>query len=315
MNDESTRTEPQPETYPEKAPVLPETELFEEDEPLFPESPDKSDPSKPPPKEEGAFRSAFLTQAILSLILAITVILGVTFAPEPAREFLALVRKTAKNDFSFREDLERTAGELITYLNQIEPIQRTEADPDETSSASSQPEESSSEPAAEDPSSGGQGGDFTPASSGSLPENVTFAPVVYIGSLTFPLKNWRQTSEFGFRDHPTKGEPEFHKAADFAAAQGEKIFAVADGIVTVSEESGALGKHLVIDHGNEFFTVYGHCDRLIAQKGTRVRAGDVIARVGSTGDSTGSHLHFAAQLQGLYFNPAYLFPEKLHAAF
>ena len=59
---------------------------------------------------------------------------------------------------------------------------------------------------------------------------------------------------------------------------------------------------------------YGHCDQLIAKEGTRVREGEVIAKVGNTGDSTGYHLHFGMQMDGLYFDPSYIFPQYIHAS-
>lgn len=94
-----------------------------------------------------------------------------------------------------------------------------------------------------------------------------------------------------------------HQGLDIAAQTGTKIKAVADGTVTFAGEKGGYGKLVIIDHGNGIETYYGHCSELYAKVGKKVIAGDIIAAVGNTGNSTGSHLHFELRKDGKYVNP------------
>lgn len=110
----------------------------------------------------------------------------------------------------------------------------------------------------------------------------------------------RITSRFGanesIRDHT-------HKGIDIGAAGGTPILATADGVVTRAGWSSGYGNLVVIDHGNGVTTYYGHCSRLYTSVGAEVKAGDKIAAVGSTGNSTGNHLHFEIRLNGKQVNP------------
>lgn len=244
------------------------------------------DSADPPGKREEGFLGVITFQGILAVTIALLYLLGAAVAPELSEGALAEFQERSRHDFSFREQVYDTVGNLISYLNETRPVGGDGLEPLD-----------------------GMGGEAVP-SGWRLPDNATFAPLVYTGQSTFPIAGiWRITSGFGFREHPVSGEADFHLAVDIAAPQGTPVLAAAGGTVVVSEDSGALGKHLRIDHGNGFFTVYGHCDRLIAQEGARIREGEVIARVGSTGDSTGYHLHFAMEKDGLYFDPACVFPQ------
>ena len=110
----------------------------------------------------------------------------------------------------------------------------------------------------------------------------------------------RITSRFGanesIRDHT-------HKGIDIGAAGGTPILATADGVVTRAGWSSGYGNLVVVDHGNGVTTYYGHCSKLYTSVGTTVKAGDKIAAVGSTGNSTGNHLHFEIRLNGKQVNP------------
>ncbi len=100
------------------------------------------------------------------------------------------------------------------------------------------------------------------------------------------------------------GDGRNHKGLDLAANKGTNIFAVADGVVTSSGWNGGYGYVVVIDHGNGKVTKYAHAFELLVEKGERVSAGQVIAKVGSTGNSTGNHLHFEVLENGVNKNPA-----------
>lgn len=94
-----------------------------------------------------------------------------------------------------------------------------------------------------------------------------------------------------------------HKGLDIAAKIGTPIKAVADGKVTYSGVMGGYGNLIIIDHGNGITTRYGHCSKLYVKVGKQVTAGDLIAAVGNTGNSTGPHLHFEIRQNGVYVNP------------
>ena len=113
----------------------------------------------------------------------------------------------------------------------------------------------------------------------------------------------RITSQFGDRSSPTEGASTNHKGVDIGASSGSDILAAAAGTVTISTYSVSAGNYIMIDHGGGVSTVYMHCSQLLAQAGDQVSQGQVIAKVGSTGYSTGPHLHFGIRSDGSYVNP------------
>ena len=113
----------------------------------------------------------------------------------------------------------------------------------------------------------------------------------------------RITSGFGPRTQPVPGASTNHKGIDIGAAHGSSIVAAAGGRVTTSTYSGSAGNYIVISHGNGLSTVYMHCSALYVSAGDVVSAGQSIAAVGSTGFSTGPHLHFGVIKNGAYVNP------------
>ena len=118
----------------------------------------------------------------------------------------------------------------------------------------------------------------------------------------------RVTSEFGNRIDPITGKRKGHTGMDLAVPTGTPIRAALSGTVTVSKyNAGGYGYYVMIDHGNGLTTLYGHCSQLLARVGQTVQAGDIIALSGSTGRSTGPHLHFEVRVNGERTNPrAYL---------
>lgn len=106
------------------------------------------------------------------------------------------------------------------------------------------------------------------------------------------------TSTYGHREDPFYVDVgEFHNGIDFASANGTPIYATAPGVVAdASSSDGGLGMHVRINHENGFFTMYGHCSKLLVAEGDIVKRGDIIAHVGSTGKATGSHLHYEVHI-------------------
>ena len=138
--------------------------------------------------------------------------------------------------------------------------------------------------------------------------------VPFIGADGFcsPIgENWRNvvTSEFGNRRDPFTGERKGHSGMDLAVPTGTSVRAALPGTVTVSTyNQGGYGYYVMIDHGNGLSTLYGHNSQLLARVGQTVEAGDVIALSGSTGRSTGPHLHFEVRINGERTNPRSYLP-------
>ena len=118
-----------------------------------------------------------------------------------------------------------------------------------------------------------------------------------------PIENINYTSNFGYRIDPFTGHSTFHEGVDFAAESGTPINAAASGKVIYADVHPAYGKAVEIDHGNGLVTRYAHGSELLVKEGDLVVRGQRIARVGSTGRSTGPHLHFEVRLNGVAQNP------------
>lgn len=117
-----------------------------------------------------------------------------------------------------------------------------------------------------------------------------------------PVQGWFM-SGFGYRIDPFTGQVKMHEGLDIAAPPGTPIIAPADGTVKFAGERRGFGLTLEIDHGYGYTTLYGHCQRIDVEEGNRVTRGDVVAHVGSTGKSTGPHLHYEVRVSQIPVNP------------
>lgn len=111
------------------------------------------------------------------------------------------------------------------------------------------------------------------------------------------------SSKFGARTSPTAGASTYHQGIDIAVSAGTPIVAAGDGEVVTASYSASAGNYVMIYHGNSLYTVYMHAARLAVAEGATVNQGDVIAYVGSTGISTGAHLHFGVSINAVYLDP------------
>lgn len=118
----------------------------------------------------------------------------------------------------------------------------------------------------------------------------------------WPVRGWI-SSKFGFRTSPFSGRRVFHEGLDIAARYGLDVKATAKGIVVYSGDKAGYGKVVTIDHGYGYMTRYGHNSNLTVKVGDKVEKGDVIAKVGSTGRSTGPHVHYEVLVNGIPVNP------------
>ncbi len=118
-----------------------------------------------------------------------------------------------------------------------------------------------------------------------------------------PVKDFRYTSSFGVRVDPFRGTAAMHPGLDMAARVGTPVYATADGIVSRAERAGGYGNLVQLEHGKGLETRYGHLSQILVHDGQRVHRGDLIALMGSTGRSTGSHLHYEVRIDGRAVNP------------
>lgn len=140
----------------------------------------------------------------------------------------------------------------------------------------------------------------------SATEKAASYNVSSLGSISFQWpcpSSSRITSGFGGRTSPTKGASSNHQGIDISASTGAAVVAAASGTVVVSTYSYSAGNYIMISHGGGIYTVYMHCSKLLVSEGATVKQGQTIAKVGSTGYSTGSHLHFGIRSGGRYVNP------------
>ena len=124
------------------------------------------------------------------------------------------------------------------------------------------------------------------------------------GMFSFPAPSMKRISDdYGYRIHPITGAQQFHNGIDMAAPGGSPILAAYNGRVVAADYSSSMGNYVMIDHGDSLYTIYMHASALYVSKGQEVSKGQQIAAVGSTGRSTGNHLHFSVRLNGNYTSP------------
>lgn len=120
----------------------------------------------------------------------------------------------------------------------------------------------------------------------------------------WPVPNYTQiTSSYGMKVHPILKKERMHTGIDIAAPKGKDIVAAKSGKVIFADEKGAYGQTIIIDHGDNTSTLYGHCSELLVKENTIVKTGEKIAKTGSTGLATGSHLHFEVRKDGKTMDP------------
>jgi murein DD-endopeptidase MepM/ murein hydrolase activator NlpD len=121
----------------------------------------------------------------------------------------------------------------------------------------------------------------------------------------WPAHGWLSSS-VGRRNDPITGGPDFHQGLDISADAGSPVYATADGTVTAAAREGAYGNLVTIDHGYGLETRYGHLSKYDVKAGAKIKRGQIIGRVGSTGRATGPHLHYEVRVNGRLLNPLQL---------
>ena len=133
--------------------------------------------------------------------------------------------------------------------------------------------------------------------------NTTPSTEVPSGLFIWPTTGYTVSSKWGYRTHPIFGTQKFHAGIDIAVSAGEPIYAAASGTVVTAVYSSSYGNYVMIDHGNGYYTLYAHMTQYIVTNGQSVSQGDVIGYVGSTGWSTGPHLHYEVRVNGSTIDP------------
>lgn len=124
------------------------------------------------------------------------------------------------------------------------------------------------------------------------------------GMFCWPAPSYTRISDdYGYRQHPILNVQQFHTGVDMAAPGGTPILAAYDGVVVQAAYNASMGNYVMIDHGSDLYTIYMHAQKLMVSPGDEVARGEQIATVGTTGRSTGNHLHFSVRLNGSYVSP------------
>jgi murein DD-endopeptidase MepM/ murein hydrolase activator NlpD len=121
----------------------------------------------------------------------------------------------------------------------------------------------------------------------------------------WPAHGWL-SSRVGARQDPITGESDYHEGLDISADRGTPVYATADGVVRLAGREGGYGNLVIVEHEYGLETRYGHLSRFLVREGSSVKRGDIIGLVGSTGRSTGSHLHYEVRVNGRLLNPLQL---------
>ncbi len=140
-----------------------------------------------------------------------------------------------------------------------------------------------------------------PQVAGTVP-TITQRPTISVPS-RMPLAGARMSSGYGMRNHPVLRQRRRHNGVDLAAPTGTPVYATADGLIGRADWFSSYGLYISIDHGADLETRYAHMSRLAVAAGESVKKGDLIGYVGSTGRSTGPHLHYEVRVNGVAVNP------------
>lgn len=199
------------------------------------------------------------------------------------------------------ERLAQEAAEAAARKEEEEKQAQQTADAGNASGGNTTANESSAENTTNNSGSGNNGSSSAGNNNASSGGSSSTAPT---GAFVWPVPASRViSSDYGYREVPIAGAGANHNGIDIAAPYGSSVLAAADGKVITSRLSTTAGNMIIIDHGGGVYSVYMHNSARLVSVGDRVTAGQTIAQVGSTGLSTGNHLHFGVSVNGVYVNP------------
>lgn len=220
-------------------------------------------------------------------------------------EFQAVVKKVEKQEAEIRDEYEEMGEMQDALIAKQDEVSTLVAEKEaEISELGSQLDETNAKLSELQAAAEAAQRKQAEANSGYQPDNAGAAVVTGNGTFTHPCPGYTYISSyFGYREQPLAGASTNHKGMDFAAPQGTPIYAAAGGTVVSAAYSGNAGNMITISHGNGLVTIYMHCYQMFVSAGQSVSKGQNIASVGTTGNSTGPHLHFQVNVNGVPKNP------------
>lgn len=209
------------------------------------------------------------------------------------------------------EDIDATVSEieqsnaiLAEIVEQERAAAEAEARRQAEAAAAAEAAARRQEEAAQSYDDSSSGDDYSESATEYYEETYTEPEPVYSSTgMIWPTSASYISSYFGYRISPTYGASTYHEGLDIAGSTGDPIWAAAGGTVTAAGDGGGMGNYVTISHGNGVSTVYMHCSALYVSAGQYVSQGETIAAMGSTGISTGPHLHFSVVVGGTYVDP------------
>lgn len=263
---------------------------------------------------------------IIVCILALLVVVILHVAKSPMDK---TVRQTLTNALSSKFDQKAFSNQVSSVLKrfdiavpnvkgvfQTSPRSNTskaKASSDTRTGLSSAPAASNGAAASATSLQGKGGADLIAQTSNGLlvpPASVSLGPYLLSAQPVWPVQG-RITSPFGFRVNPVTHQHSFHTGLDIAAPKDTPILPALPGVIEQAGQSVDYGNYLLLNHGGGVETFYGHCDQLLVEQGASVKIGEEIAKVGTTGLSTGYHLHFEIHVDGVAVNPARVLDSKV----
>lgn len=250
----------------------------------------------------------YLSRQLIVTVILLVLWLGLKLlSPNSYRQVCQWYRQSFDAPTSLSQVIDsRSASQRQGGINESAPVSS-----EETSSAARQtvPQESTESTDPAPSSSETAGASSIPNASGVSVSKTAMVKAAAAGganTAVSPVKG-RITSYFSSREHPISGKQSFHHGVDIGANTGDPIVAVLSGTVCVSRYDATYGNYVVIEHSNGVKTLYAHCSKRLVEAGDRVTRGQTIAKVGSTGDSTGPHLHFELLVNGVRIDPFSVF--------
>ena len=260
---------------------------------------------------------------LLQCLICILIVSGVFIASKISPSSFERI----KEDYSEIMNKDMSAGEIVEQIKDAAEYVFTPSDAVQASSDNIEAEVSenitveSFEVISDETGETVAVGEITEGSGGGDIEakeaaaGTSFAPYFVSVDPVMPVENARITSRFGYRTNPVSGKYGFHTGLDLAAAEGTPVSAAFYGIIIETGSSDVWGNYVLIEHSEGFRTYYCHLSEIYVNEGAVLRQGETIGTVGSTGWSTGPHLHFEVRINGVRVNPEQLlYPENADEA-
>jgi|GEM_PF-688450 len=252
-----------------------------------------------PPK--GSLVRVVAAQAVVCAVLLGGLFLCQKTMPNIYRQLKTAYTQTMHTDMSAREVWAAAVQVFRAMKDEVYVAAPYDSEVEDDAKSNANPENHTTAPSALETSTDAVGG--MDVSAAYAAHNCSWAPLRTTVRPYPPVEGGRMTSVFGYRMHPITGEENIHTGLDIAADMGAPIHAAFFGTVAETGTGKDYGNYIIMEHAGGLRTLYAHCAEVLAEEGMVIRAGDVIALVGSTGASTGPHVHIELRLNGVRCNP------------